>query len=92
MKAQKIMARSKGFAMQNGSKLGHTKYRRMVRKRALKRRETKLENCEVTPQAVWPIAESLSKMSRPRAPSEIHGLLNPIFYPIDKANIIANCL
>jgi hypothetical protein len=43
--------------------------RRMVRKTALERRETNLENCEVTPQAIWPVAKSLSKRVGPKAPS-----------------------
>jgi hypothetical protein len=62
----------------------------MVRKRALERWETKLANCEVTPQALWPIAKSLSKRGVPKTPSAINGPLGPIFYPVDKANIIAD--
>jgi hypothetical protein len=58
----------------------------------LERWETQLANCEVTPQAIWPIAESLSKRDGPKASSAIHDPLGPIFYPINKANIIANCL
>jgi hypothetical protein len=64
----------------------------MVRKRALERWETKLANCEVTPQAVWPVAKSLTKEGGPKAPSAIQGPLSPIFYPFDKANIISDCL
>jgi hypothetical protein len=64
----------------------------MVRKRALERWETKLTNCEVTSQAVWLIAEFLSKSGGPETPSEVHCPLGPIFYPIDKANIIADCI
>jgi hypothetical protein len=66
--------------------------RRMVQKGALERWETKLANCEVTPQTIWPIAKSLIKRSGPKAPSAIHGLLGPIFYQIDKASIVAACL
>jgi hypothetical protein len=66
--------------------------RRMFQKRALEIWETKLANCEVTPQAIWPIEISLAKSSWPKAPSEIHGPLGPIFYPIDKDNIITHCL
>jgi hypothetical protein len=51
-----------------------------------------LANYIVTPQAIWPIAKSLSKSSGPKAPSAIHGPLGPVFYPIDKANITADCL
>jgi hypothetical protein len=64
----------------------------MTRKRALERWETKIENCEVTPNAIWPIAKSLTKRGGPKAPATIHGLLGPAFYPSEKANVIANCL
>jgi hypothetical protein len=49
-------------------------------------------NCEVTPQAIWPIAKSLIKRGEPKAPSAIHDSSSPIFYQIDKANMITNCL
>jgi hypothetical protein len=65
--------------------------RRMIRKRALERWEIKLANCEVTPQAIWLIAKSLTKRDEPKASSAILGSLGPIFYSIDKANIIAYC-
>jgi hypothetical protein len=52
----------------------------------------KLANCEVTLQAIWPIAKSLSKSDGPNASSAVHGPFGPIFYPISKANIIADCL
>jgi hypothetical protein len=64
----------------------------MVWKRALERWETKLANCEVMPQEIWPIAKSLTKRGRPKAPSANHDPLGPIFYPINKANITADCL
>jgi hypothetical protein len=41
---------------------------------------------------MWPIAKSLTKTGGPKAPYAIHGPLGPIFYPVNKANIIANCL
>jgi hypothetical protein len=66
--------------------------RRMARKRALERWETKIENCEVTPHAIWPIAKSLTKRGGPKAPNAIYGPLGPAFYPSEKANVIANCL
>jgi hypothetical protein len=44
-----------------------------------------LSNCEVTPQAICPIAKSLMKRGGPKAPSAIHGPLGPIFYPLDKS-------
>jgi hypothetical protein len=66
--------------------------RRKVRKRALERWETNLANCEVTPQAIWPTAKSLTKRGEVKVPSAFHGPLGPISYPIDKANVIADCL
>jgi hypothetical protein len=64
----------------------------MVWKRALDRWETKLANCKVTPQAMWPTGKYLTKRGGLKAPSAIHGPLGPIFYTTDKANIIADCL
>jgi hypothetical protein len=66
--------------------------RRSVWKRALERWEMKLENCKVTPKAIWPITKFLQKRGEPRALFEVYGPLGPVFYPINKANIIAGCL
>jgi hypothetical protein len=66
--------------------------RRMVRKRSLERWGTELANSEVTPREIWPIAKSLIKWGRQKAPLAIHGPLGPIFYPIDKVRVIADCL
>jgi hypothetical protein len=66
--------------------------RRMTRKKTLERWEIKLGNAVVTPQAIWPIAKSLLKRDRPRAPTAIHGSLGLKFHPSEKANAIADCL
>jgi hypothetical protein len=66
--------------------------RGIARKGALERWETKIENCEVTPQAIWPIAKSLKKRGEPKATTAIHGPLGPVFYPNERANVIANYL
>jgi hypothetical protein len=66
--------------------------RRMTQRKALERWETKLGNCEVTPQATWPIAKSLLRRDGPKASSAIHGPSGLKFYPIDKANPIVDCL
>jgi hypothetical protein len=66
--------------------------RRLAQKKALERWEAKLGNCEVTPQAVWPIAKSLLRRDGPKAPTAIHGPSGLKFYPKDKANAIADCL
>jgi hypothetical protein len=50
----------------------------MVWKRALKKWETKLANCKVTPQAIWSIVKSLIIRGGPKKPSAIHGTLGPI--------------
>jgi hypothetical protein len=65
--------------------------RRITRKWALERRETKIGNCEVTPLSIWPIAKSLLKRDGPRAPTAIHGSLGLIFLPLEKANTNAGC-
>jgi hypothetical protein len=64
--------------------------RRMTRKKALERWETKLANTEQTPPAVWPIAKSLTNMDGPRAPTAIHGLLGLKYHPVYKANATAD--
>jgi hypothetical protein len=64
--------------------------RRIARKRAHERWETKIEDREVTPQAIWPIAKSLTKRGEPKATTAIHGPLGPIFRPNEKANVISN--
>jgi hypothetical protein len=64
--------------------------RRMTRKWALERWETKTEICVVTPQAIWPIPKSLTKRDEPKTTTAIHGPLSLVFYPNEKANIIAN--
>jgi hypothetical protein len=66
--------------------------RRLARKKALERWKTKIENCEVTPQAIWPIAKSLTKTGEAKATTAIHGPLGPVFRPNEKANVIANYL
>jgi hypothetical protein len=69
-----------------------TSIRRLTQRKALERWETKLRNCEVTPQAVWPIAKSLLRSDGPKAPTAIHGPSGLKFYPMDKANAIEDCL
>jgi hypothetical protein len=60
--------------------------RRIARKKARERWETKIEICEVTPQAIWPSAKSLTKTDEAKATTAIHGPLGPVFYPNEKAN------
>jgi hypothetical protein len=64
----------------------------MAQKKALERWEAKLCNCEVTPQAVWPIAKFLLRRDGPKVPTAIHGPSGLKFYPKDKANVTADCL
>jgi hypothetical protein len=85
------MARNQGSSIQEGNKVGHLKCQNGL-ERALERWETKLANYEVTPQTIWPIVKSLTKRDGSKAPSVIHCPLGPVFYPPDKANIIADCL
>jgi hypothetical protein len=66
--------------------------RRMTRKKALERWETKLANTELTPPAIWLITKSLTNRVRPRAPTAIHGLLGLNYNPVDKANATADYL
>jgi hypothetical protein len=66
--------------------------RRLTRKKALERCETKLASTELTPPTIWPIAKSLTNSDGPRAPTAIHGLLGLKYHPVDKANAIEDCL
>jgi hypothetical protein len=66
--------------------------RRIALKRALERWEIKIENFEVTPQAIWPISKSLTNRGEPKATPSVHGPLGPVFYPIEQANVIAHSL
>ena len=66
--------------------------RRLTQRKALERWETRIGNCEVTPEAIWPIAKTLLKRDGPKAPPAIHGHTGLKFHPIDKANAIADCL
>jgi hypothetical protein len=52
----------------------------------------KLANTELTPQAIWPIAKSITNRDGPRAPTTVHGLLGLKYHPVDKVNAIADCL
>jgi hypothetical protein len=73
--------------MQNSSTLGHSKYRENGLEKIIN-----LVNHKVTLQAIWPISKSVIKRGGQKVPSAIHGPLGPIFYPVDKANIVADCL
>jgi hypothetical protein len=64
--------------------------RRMTRKMALERWETKISNTEVTPQYMWPIAKSLLKRDGPRGSTAIHGHSGLKFHPSEKANAIVD--
>jgi hypothetical protein len=69
----KIVARNQGSGCKAAVNWVSKAIRRMTRKKALERWETKIYNTEVTPQAIWPIAKSLLKRDGPRAPTAIHG-------------------
>jgi hypothetical protein len=64
----------------------------MTHRKALEWWETKVGNCEVTPQAVWPIAKSLMKRDGPKAPTTVLGPLETTYHPKKKANMIVDYL
>jgi hypothetical protein len=66
--------------------------RRMIRKKTLEQWERKLANTALTPQAIWPIAKSLTYCDIPRASTAIRGLLDLKYHSKYKANAIADCL
>lgn len=52
-----------------------------------------MSNCEITPQAKWLIEKSCTKArDGAKASFAIYSPLDPIFYALNKANIIADCL
>jgi hypothetical protein len=53
---------------------------------------TKIENCEVTHLAIWPITKSLTKGGGRKAPTAIPGPLGPALYPNEKASVIGDYL
>jgi hypothetical protein len=62
----------------------------MACKEVLERRETKIGNVEVTPDAIWPITKSLLTRDGPRAPTVIHCASGLKFHPSEKANAIVD--
>jgi hypothetical protein len=58
--------------------------RRMTRIKALERWETKVVNCEVTPQALWPVAKLVMKRDGSKAPTSVYGPLGKTYHPNDK--------
>lgn len=61
------MERNQGSSMQKDSKLHSSECQENDQKTAFERWETKLANCEITSQAMWLIAKSLTKMGGPKA-------------------------
>jgi hypothetical protein len=61
-------------------------------KKALEQCETTLANTEATPQAIWPIAKSLTYRDGPKAPTAIHAPSGITFHLLEKTNAIADCL
>jgi hypothetical protein len=66
--------------------------KRMTRRQALEGWKTKVGNCEVTPQALWPIAKSLMKRDGPKTTTAIYGPLGRTYQRNWKTNVIAECL
>jgi hypothetical protein len=64
----------------------------MIRRRALKRWETKIANTDVTPQTIRPIENSLMKRDGPKEPLQFMVLSGLTFLQLEKANEIADCL
>jgi hypothetical protein len=64
----------------------------MTHRKAFEWWETKVGNCEVTPQALWPIVKSFMKKDGPKAPTTLFGPLGIRYHPNEKANMIVDCL
>jgi hypothetical protein len=83
-KLRKLGQETRDPACKTAVNWGTETIRRIARKRALELWETKIENCEVIPQAIWPIAKSLTKKGEPKAITEIHCPLGPVFIQTKK--------
>jgi hypothetical protein len=64
----------------------------MTSRKTLERWETKVGNCEVTPEALWSIAKSLMKREGQNAPIAVHDPLRITYHPNELINVIADCL
>jgi hypothetical protein len=64
----------------------------MTRRNAIERREIKISNFEVTPYAIWPLAKSIMKTVRPKAPTAIYGPAGLTSLPSEKTSVIADYL
>jgi hypothetical protein len=54
--------------------------------------ETKVENCEVTPQALWSVAKLLMEMGGLKAPTAVHGPIGITYHLKEKVSVIAKYL
>jgi hypothetical protein len=61
----------------------------MTHRKALEWWETKVKNCEVTPQALWPTVESLMKRD---GPTTVHGPLGITYHLNEKVSAIVDSL
>jgi hypothetical protein len=64
----------------------------MTRRNELERLKTKVGNCEVTPQDLWPVTKSLTKKDGPKAPTVVRGPLGITYYSNEEASSIADYL
>jgi hypothetical protein len=64
----------------------------MTKKMLKEQWDTKMENCEITPQVIWPMAKTMLNKDAPKFPSMIHGYSSLKFLPLEKANAIADFL
>jgi hypothetical protein len=63
----------------------------MTRRKALERWETKVGNCEDTPQTLLLIANSIVKADGLKAPTAVHGPLGIRDHPKEEAKVTADC-
>jgi hypothetical protein len=78
--------------MQNGSKLGHSKYRENGPAKDHLKDGRQIWQFAKHTSSNMTYRKTLIKSCGTKAPSAIYGPLGPIFYPIDEANIMSDCL
>jgi hypothetical protein len=64
----------------------------MTQKKIKERWDTKVGNCEVTPQVIWTMAKIVLNRDAPKSQNLVLGFPGLKFLPTEKVNAIADCL
>jgi hypothetical protein len=76
----------------NGSYLGDKTNRKILRRNAVERWESKLRNSEITSHEIWSFAKSLTRRFKPKTSADIQSSSGFKSLPLEKANVAADYL